>query len=191
MFKNRDASQLNEIESEFEGDTGAPISQVKVKAWMQSQDIEVLGAVYHLIIDKRYYLRIEPPLVVKDYLPFIKHYFERCFREIPQDSSDFKWAHSRYSAGWELASWFVNLWNDEGVPRSMLLEIKDWLAEIYKDGDEQLRVCIITATLEHLFETKEIARFFADWRKDLILRPGYDEAAKYSKHLRDKGHPRA
>ena len=184
---HKDTLLLSEIQSEFEGSEEVketPIPRVKVKAWMQSEDLEVLGAVYRLIMDKRFYFRIAPPLTIKDYVLFVSHYFGRCFREIPKESVVYKWAHSRHAAGCELAGWFASLWFDDGVPRILLLEIKNWLASFYKDGDEEIRSCIVTATLKPLFEEKKIAKFFADWRKDVILRRGYDEALKNSKgHL--------
>ena len=181
-------SMLEEIKSEFEGITGikktTPISKERVKTWMQNQDIQVLGAACHLILDKRYYSRIEPQLTLEDYNGFLMHYYERCFHEDPQG----EWSDTRYEAGWALVNWFVHLWNDNSVPRKVLSKIKDWLAKIYKEGNEEIRTCIITATLEHLFEHKDIAKYFSGWKKDSTLKPAYDEATGYAKHLRtEKG----
>jgi len=35
-----------------------------------------------------------------------------------------------------------------------------WLGRLYTEGDEKLRTCIVAATLEHLFEQKDIREFF-------------------------------
>lgn len=53
-----------------------PLAELKI--WMLSADIEVLGFVYAMIHDHRF--RIEPPLPVLEYVPWAKHYYERCFR---------------------------------------------------------------------------------------------------------------
>ncbi|GAB4373313.1 MAG: hypothetical protein Kow00128_22790 [Deltaproteobacteria bacterium] len=179
-------SELEEIKAEFEELTGVkkatPISKERVLAWMQSKDIQVLGAVCYLIFDKRCYPRIEPPLTINDFSGFLMHYYGRCFRENP----DGKWSQTRYEAGWAVANWFAHLWDDKTVPRKVPSQIKDWLGRIYKEGNEEIRTCVITATLEHLFEHKGIAGYFADWKKDPSLKLAYDEAMGYAKHLRAK-----
>ena len=47
---------------------------------------------------------------------------------------------------------------------------------VYKNGDDRLRTCIVTATLEHLFERKAIRKYFADWQDDATLAVAYDQA---------------
>ncbi|MBM4257997.1 MAG: hypothetical protein FJ147_19155 [Deltaproteobacteria bacterium] len=175
-------STLDEIVAELmlTSDKVSPILHDQVKVWMKTDDIEALGALYELLTEKRFYTRIQPPLQFDDYHSFILQYYERCLREDP----DGKWSNSRYSAGGDLVGWFIGLWRDSSVPRSALLELKEWLAKLYKQGDEKLRVCLITATLEHLFQDRKIAKYFADWRKDTILADAYDEALGYANHLR-------
>ncbi len=174
---------LEEITAQFEETMGVVktdiIPREKIESWMQSSDIEVLGAVRYLILDKRYFKKIRPPLELKDYQKFLLHYYERCIRENP----DGEWSETRYEAGWALVNWFVNLWDDPSVSRRFVEEIKAWMAKLYKDGNEEIRKCLITATLEHLFEKKKIAKYFSDWCEDDILRSGYDEALNYSKEL--------
>jgi len=138
-----------------------PLSDVK--RWMESDDIEVLGFTDAMIHDGRF--RIEPPLEVEDYVRWVKHYFGRCFRENP----DGEWSDSSYSAGWDLVGVFIKLWDDGSVPRELLLELKVWIAEQYKNADDRLRICIVNAALEHLFERKPIRKYFLDWGNDPIL----------------------
>lgn len=147
-----------------------------VREWMTSADIQTLGAVYYLIFDSRYYPKIEPPLTIGDYTAFVLPYYERCFREDPQVD----WASPRYTAGWDLVGWFMGMWRDATVPRATLKEIKAWLAGLYRTSDEELRTCLVTATLEHLFEDRKVAKFFADWRNDPLLRNAYAEAIAWS-----------
>ncbi len=183
MLNYPNDSALKDVVSQFSKEAGdikrEPISRNGLNIWMQSEDIEVLGAVYRLIMDKSCYKRIQPPLNVHEYVAFVKHYYGRCFRENPES----EWADSRYSAGWGLVAWFNHLWRDSNVSRKILAEIKRWIADLYKGGTEEIRKCIITATLEHLFEDKTIAKYFIDWRKDSELGSAYEEALGYSKHF--------
>jgi hypothetical protein len=149
----------------------------KIINWMQSKDIEVLGAIYDFISRKKYYKKIYPGLTAEDYNGFIMHFFKRCILEIP--STDWKSDHfvlSRYDAGYDFVRWFKIFWNDPNVPKSIVYALKEWLENIYKDGDEEIRECIITAMLEHLFNNEEIATFFSDWLSDPILKPAYERA---------------
>ena len=146
-----------------------------VKHWMASDDIEVLGFTDAMIHDARF--RIEPPLQVEDYVLWVKHYCGRCFRENP----DGEWSDSSYSVGWELVRVFIKLWDNDTVSRELLLDLKLWLAGLYKNGDERLRTCIVTATLEHLFERKPIRKYFTDWRNDAILTTVYNEACLWDR----------
>ena len=49
------------------------------------------------------------------------------------------------------------------------------LARLYRDGDEKLKVSVITGVLEHLFTDRSIVRFVADWKHDPQLKPAYFE----------------
>src|SRR5260221_4542512 len=104
------------------------IDGLAVRAWMKSDDIKALGAVYHLLFDKRYYPRIVPPLTVCDYKDFLLPYYERCFHEDPQGD----WVSTRYTAGWDFVGWFMALWRDKSVPRALIKEVKRWLERLYR-----------------------------------------------------------
>ena len=173
-------SSLAEIISEFGEDSEHPptnpVAQERVKRWMKSNDIDVLGATYAFITDPKHYPRIEPPLAFADYYPFVIRYVERCLRENP----DGEWADSRYLAGHSLVAWFVKFWDDPEVPRHSLHDMKRWLGGLYKAGDEELRICIVTGILEHLFERPDISDYFRDWKKDGVLEVAYKQAMKWN-----------
>lgn len=40
-------------------------------------------------------------------------------------------------------------------------------------SDPDLRTCLVNATLEHLFEDRDIAKYFKDWKNDPILAQAY------------------
>jgi len=180
-MKNSNDPLLDEIVSflrqkEQDKNDNMFIPREKVNEWMQSDDIEVLGAVFFLLTDRRYYSYIKPFFSVEDYHCFVRRYYERCFLENP----DGEWSDSRYSAGWSLVSWFIGLWNDPKVPRWILDDIKKWLAQLYKNGHEELRICIETATLEHLLERRDMVKYFADWKSDPVLKMAYAKAMEWS-----------
>jgi len=146
-----------------------------VQMWMVSGDIEILGFTHHLISDHRF--RIEPPISLPEYVEFTKRYCERCLRENP----DGKWSDSRYSAGGDLGNIFTSLWRDSSMPRPVLEDLKVWLGHLYKEANPEIRTCIVHATLEHLFEEKQIRKFFSDWQKDDGLAMAYEEASEWYK----------
>ena len=137
----------------IDADPNEKVDQETVRRWMESNDLQVLGAVYYVLFDGRYYPKIEPAFTLNDYKMFLLPYYERCLREDPQAD----WSSPRYTAGWDLVGWFMCLWRDKSVPRATLGEIKDWLGTMYVNGDEDLRTCLVTATLEHLFEDRKVA----------------------------------
>ena len=146
-----------------------------LQKWMESSDIEILGFIHAMLHDGRF--RTEPPLQQTDYVKFIQHYFERCLRENP----DGEWADSRYSAGGDLVNIFASLWRDPSVPRPILTDLKTWLGKLYKEGSQEIRTCIVQATLEHLFEQEDIHKFFSDWQKDGVLKVAHDAASEWYK----------
>lgn len=146
-----------------------------IRRWMGSGDIEVQGFTHGLLHDRRF--RIEPPITLEEYIVVTKLYYERCLRENPEGD----WADSRYAAGADLVNIFASLWRDSSVPREVLQDLKAWLGNLYKDGDSDLRTCIVQATLEHLFEQEPIRALFSDWLDDPVLAEAHREASEWYK----------
>jgi hypothetical protein len=63
----------------------------------------------------------------------------------------------------------------------VLTDLKTWLGQLYKEGDSEIRTCIVQATLERLFEQKDIREFFSDWQKDAVLAVAHQEASEWYK----------
>jgi len=76
---------------------------------------------------------------------------------------------------------FAHMWRDSSVPRSVLHDLKAWLGRLYIAGDAEIRTCIVQATLEHLFEQKQIREFFSDWQDNEILAVAHQEASEWYK----------
>jgi hypothetical protein len=151
------------------------VSLTDIQRWMASSDIEILGFTHGLLHDRR--LRVEPPISLEQYIGFTKHYYERCLKENPEGD----WSDSRYIAGADLVNIFASLWRDPSVPRSVLEDLKAWLGHLYKEGDSELRTCIVQATLEHLFEQEPIRELFSDWQTDDVLAVAHQEASEWYK----------
>jgi hypothetical protein len=75
------ASPLKDIVSEF--NKSAPIAHEDVKRWMETQDIEAMGALMSLLADEKHSQRIDPPIMFEEYFPFATRYYERTIRESP------------------------------------------------------------------------------------------------------------
>jgi hypothetical protein len=144
-----------------------------IQRWMATSDIEILGFTRALLSDRRF--RIEPPVPRDDYIEFTKHYYERCLLEDP----DGDWSDSRHSAGMDLVNLFAYWWRDSSVPRPVLDDLKAWLGRLYKDGDPDLRISMVQATLEHLFEHEQIRKFFSDWKHDEVLAVAHEAASEW------------
>ena len=179
-------TDLSEVIEEFglhEQPKESAIPKEKVLSWMNSDDPEVLGALYSFVTEPRQAARVTPPLTFDEYWNFVSRYFSRCFRENPNG----EWAHSRYEAGWDLASWFTSVWKDDAIAGDAKNDIKKWIGDQYVSGSPDLRRCIVDATLEHIFEDTSVARFFDDWRSDQILSTAYREAAQWNEETKQSG----
>jgi len=182
-------SLADEIAGAFAPGADETIPAEKVRGWMRSEDLEALGAIAAALWRDEDVARIRPALDWDEVFRFLLQYYARCFREnLPLDG---RRAHSRYQAGWAVASWFAALWDDASIPRQRLLQMKNWLAALYREGDDGLRLCIETATLEHLFERAAIAVWFEDWLSDPLLGPAHVRALDWGRNQgRPPGRPR-
>jgi hypothetical protein len=50
---------------------------------------------------------------------------------------------------------------------------------LYIAGDAEVRQALVQATLEHLFENREVAEYFSDWKRHPVLSIAYDEAMQW------------
>jgi hypothetical protein len=53
---------------------------------------------------------------------------------------------------------------------------------MYRNGDADLRTCLVTATFEHLFEQRGMPKYFADWKNDPVLAEAYTQAMDWIEH---------
>lgn len=169
-MNHQDPSSLREIVSELDKRTS--IAHESVKRWMETQDIEAMGALMSLLADEKHSQRIDPPIVFEEYFPFAARYYERGIRENP----DGEWSDSRTTAGWDFAKWFIQLWEDRPSYETEIKQLGTLLKRLYEGGSEEFRSEFVISILEHLFQVPEIADYFADWQNELLLSPAYAEA---------------
>lgn len=175
-----------EIQAVIEADT--PIPCRTIEQWMESDNIEVLGAVYDLLTIERASRRIEPSFQFEQFPAFLLRYMERCLRESPES----EWAHNASVGGMELVAYYQHLWRQKEIRRQEFAKLKEWLARLYQEGNPELQTRVVQAVLEHLFEEPEIADYFEDWQRDPILKPAYRDAMQFATWMRNrrrnKGH---
>ena len=170
---------LEQITRELEAGRGETreIPASRVRQWMANADPQVRGATY-AFLHSAHALRVTPALSFDEVFDFTLNYYEWCIRTDPEPGD---WANNRYSAGWDMAGWFFGLW-DGRCDRKYFERIKSRLAELYKTGDAALKKAIEHAIIEHLFERKQVRKFFADWQKDPELKAAYDEGMLWITH---------
>jgi hypothetical protein len=138
----------------------------ELRSWMQSDEIEVLGFVENVVDCGKF--RIEPVLPPQEYLAFRKNYVRRCLIENP----DGDWSDSRYSISDVLIGLIVEIWQNDANQQAVA-DLKKWLADLYKSGDNGIRICIENGTLEHLPRTIR-PKLLSDWKRDPDLRQAYE-----------------
>jgi hypothetical protein len=166
---------IKELEADRSETREIPASLGRI--WMATIEPDVRGATYGFLHSAQV-SRINPPLAFDEVFDFTLQYYEWC---ITTDPAPGAWANTRYSAGWDMVSWFCKLW-DESREKKYFEKIKSRLAALYKAGDPDLKKAIEHATIEHLFENKQIRKFFADWERDADLKTAYDEGMLWVTH---------
>jgi len=183
-MNHQDLSTLNEIVAEF--DQSTPITHQAVQRWMETHDIEAMGALMSLLADDKHSQRIEPAVTFEEYFPFATRYYERNLLENP----DGEWSDSRTTAGFDCSRMFIQLWEDRPAYDREITQLKSLFKRLCEEGNEEFRSNFVIAVLEHLFQTGEIADYFSDWQNNSLLDAAYTEARmladmRHRRHERD------
>ena len=148
--------------------TGEPIARDDVRRWTESQELEVLGAVYELT--RNAWDRIQPELEAVEFTNFMRRYLIRCIDEDPRPGDH---VHGGYEAAWELAG-LLKHWRTLGKEsKEILRRAAADLTVLYRRTDETTRNRILCGVLEHAFEEPELRPYFASWQRDPDLREAY------------------
>ena len=157
------------------------IPGARLAEWLASDDLEILGACHEILterfdrLDTKGKTRFEAPseLVCSRMLYF--------FRRSLLESRPGEFSLNRFQAARSLYHWFLALSSNDAVDLRALDAVKQMLADLYRTGDAELRNCIVASCLEHLFESRRLAEFFADWEVDPVLAAGYAEALEWGR----------
>jgi hypothetical protein len=158
---------------------GERIGEPDLRRWMRAGDLETQGAVVALLDQYQRLLTAPPPQ--NETVDFYLDYFRRCIEENPVG----EYAASRYLAAHALVNWYRAMRDDPQVPRTVLARARRMLREVYEAGGPEVRECIVTGTLEHLFEDEAMREEFAEWQRHPHLREAYERALEWS---RGRGH---
>lgn len=153
-----DLKIVRQIENAIKGSLPTPASLVR--GWMECTSLEVRAVLTDLILDHSNC--IEPTLSMEEVCDLTEGYYRDC---LIQNVAESQYVPNRHIAGYELVRWFAKLWNDPEVPRRFLERIKAMIRDLYLKNTVPPKE-IVTAVLEHLFETPDIQAFFADWKSN-------------------------
>ncbi len=155
----------------------------RLDEWLRSDDLEVLGACHEILTER--FDRLDTKAKTRFGVPseFVRSRMLRYFRCCLRENRRGEFAENRHQAARGLYNWFLALSSNDAVDAGALRDVKDLLGELYRSGDTELRHCIVTGCLEHLFETRRIAEYFADWQDDPALAGGYAEALEWGQHF--------
>jgi len=149
-------------------DMDTVIPKEDVLTWMQEKDFEIRGAIYELT--SKAWNRIQPELTMEEQCSFMLHYLVDCIRDNHQDT---EWSHSGFEAAWEFASWLKHLNKIPGTEGILATAARE-LTAMYRAGDDDLRNRIATGALEHIFEVKNLRKYFDEWQADPELKEEYE-----------------
>ncbi|MHB8559534.1 MAG: hypothetical protein ACYDCU_15650 [Candidatus Acidiferrales bacterium] len=152
------AKIVRDIESAVQN--SEPISAAAVRSWMCVPSIEVQAVLTDLLLEHS--RRIDPALSMDEICGAVQSYYKQCLIEDIQGNDNIP---NRHIAGYELVRWFASLWRDPAVPREYLVRLKTMLRDLYIENRVPPND-LVTAVLEHLFETAGIQEFFADWKSE-------------------------
>ncbi len=175
--------KIREIESAARSKQKIPAANLK--GWLDHASLEVLGAVNVYVMQNT--RLVEPPLSMEEICSTVQEYYKQCLIQNLQTS---QYAPNRSIAGLELVGWFQSLWRDSAVPREYLGRLKAMLRDLCLEGKVP-QDQIAGSVLEHLFETPQIAEFFADWRSDSRLKEAFELAMGWAQDHRPPNLPQA
>ncbi|SRR5712692_4256514 len=161
--------------------SGKSIPGMRLAEWLTCDDLEVLGACHEALTEHFDRLDAKGKTRFREPSEFVcarmLEYFRRCLLE----NRPGEFAGNRFQAGRCLYNWFLSLSARDVVEPEMLDDIKQMLADVYKFSGREVRDCIVTSCLEHLFESRRIAEYFSDWAEDPALKAAYAEALEWGR----------
>lgn len=159
--------------AESSEEVGGNIPADFLRKGIGSNDLETNGLIFQMLHTANIYRRVTPPLTLDDFQSLHIKYLPRCMKE----RGNSEWRQSPYLAAQSLVQWFRHLWADRQQNASYLTDWREALGQLYREGDNDVRDCVVCGVLEHLFGGEPIRDFFDSWKDDPVLRDAYNDAA--------------
>ncbi len=141
--------------------------------WLESADPRIVTA--GLCAASEHRQRIAGPVPVEEMCSRALSHFRRNFRVAGSRST----AEARHEDGRSFSAWFATVSADDFFPRRALQDLKELLAQAYREGDEALRQHIVVDVLEPLFESRRLVAHFIDWKGDPELSEPFAQALEW------------
>ena len=148
-----------------------------MRAWLGSDDLQVLSATFDLLENKAGFSRVEPPLAPQEKRILLMRYFERALPRAENalakvqsgwdENEDFDEREWLFNVSHALTNWGADFLRDEATPESEREIILIWVRDLvlHRPAISSLT----TAVLDHLVWNRATRRFFKSWPKDSEL----------------------
>lgn len=109
------------------GEIGAEVIDRKLieQIWL-SDDVDVLGGIYVLFTEKRFYSQLESKFDFDEVFDFLKRYFKVCLIEDP----DTDWCDSRLTVCHAISNCIISWKLNPLILEDTLVDFREWLIEI-------------------------------------------------------------
>ena len=141
-----------------------PLGRKTVRSWMNSHNIEILGATHRLLFDKEHWPRVTPALSLYETIGFRQKYYGRCLRESEKRDTDWQWVDEGWDLTHSIVYWIGDLLRDESIDPTMQVEPMSWLKQMLLNGYR--RDLLAVAVFDHLLSDRKIAGHFVLWKDD-------------------------
>ena len=153
------------VEINSRGKAGSQVSIDQLDNWLDIGDMELNGLLYDTLSDARYSSIFNFRVTCETIKRITVSYLLKCI----QLDLDGEYTHSGYLAGIELSNWIKYWTKNRDIESQEFDVIVNNVADIYKLGDQELKVRIINGLLEHLLDEKALRLAFSHWKDDNVL----------------------
>jgi hypothetical protein len=158
-------AELDELREMFLGKGKIP--EHKLLNAMDSSNL-IANCIAHEIVTEAYQ-RVHPELDLVRVGEFLLDYYLNCIEREPppepQDDAELRddELHRPYEAGRLLIGFVVNMWRLRPETDALIDDCVQRVTNLYLKSNQEIRLCIETAFLEHVFERPELRPLFAHW----------------------------
>ena len=171
---------MSDIDQEILDALASPgvIDGERVARWVDAaRSLSTFRLLYEFTRDRR--VDILPALDDEKVGFVIRTFLLECIRLDPEEF-DGEWR--RYEAARVMLAWFYHLHElpiSSEAQSTWLTAAAQAVTAAYLEGDKEIRECIETGFLEHVFEVEGLQPYFAHWGNNPILAPAHARALAF------------